>query len=130
MTKRQGLLAISVNAATTILVVAGCVSQDGEGDNGTGFNYRDKFYGLSSAEVRSDRLGPVLDRDVGFRDTSTDVRAILDVDPATAVAARVHDVPGTPADDGVAWLLASPDADLTVDPWADPGLVVAIYPDR
>jgi hypothetical protein len=120
-----------VSAVAIMLVVVRYASQGGgEGANGSGFDYRDEFYGMSSAEVRSDRLGPVLDRDVRFRDTRADVRAIVDVDPSTAVAARLQDVGGTPAEDGVAWLLMSPDADLAADPWADPDLVVALYPDQ
>jgi hypothetical protein len=131
VSKPLGVIAVSVSAlAVTMLVAVGYFSQRGVGENGAGFNYRDKFYGMSGAEVRSDRLGPFLDRDIGFHDASTDVRAIVDVAPDTAVAARVRDVGGTPAEDGVAWLLMSPVADLAANPWADPDLVVAVYPNQ
>ena len=81
----------------------------GEGSHGAGFNYRDEFYGMSGAEIRADRLGPALDRDMPIMDSRTDVREIFGIDAGIAVAAYLCVVGGTPAENGAAWLLMSPD---------------------
>ncbi|HLL51317.1 MAG TPA: hypothetical protein VK356_11675 [Thermomicrobiales bacterium] len=111
-------------------LLAGCQSQNGEGETGSGFNYRGEFYGMAGAEVRRDRLGVVLRRDVEFRDTTIDVRSITGIEPDTAVAALIRDAGGTPAEGGVAWLLMSPKDDLAANPWSDPDLAAALYPER
>ena len=98
----------------------------GEGENGAGFNYRGEFYGMSGAEIRADRLGPVLDRDIPIMDTSTDVREVLGIDPATAVAAYLRDAGGTAAQNGAAWLLMSSDPEVAADPWAHPDVSEAL----
>ena len=121
--KVQRHRAVVVAGLAAVLVVGvvadfALVGNEGEGTSGAGFTYRDDFYGLSGAEVRSDRLGPVMDRDVPIMDTTTDVREVLGVDPEIAVAARLTDIGGTAAEDGAAWLLMSPDPDVAADPWA------------
>ena len=111
-----GLVAVVLGTGT--LAGFALIGGDGEGPNGAGFTYRGDFYGMSGAEVRPDRLGPVMDRDVLIMDTTTDVREVLGIDPGTAVAARITDIAGTAAEDGVAWLLMSPDQHVAADPWA------------
>ena len=108
--------------------LAGLALRDsgGEGANGAGFTYRGDFYGMSGAEVRPERLGPVLERGVPAMDTRTDVREILGIDPAVAVAAHFRDVGGTAAEEGAAWLLMSPQQDVVADPWADPDVSDAV----
>jgi hypothetical protein len=130
VTRGRAILAGAVLAVGLGLVaaLAYASAQNGEGANGAGFDYRGQFYSMSGAEVRRERLGPVLDRSVALRDTSTDVRAILDIDPGIAVAARVHDMGGTASEGRSAWLLMSPDVDLAADPWSDADLVSAVHP--
>jgi hypothetical protein len=126
-----------ISAVAAVVVVAGgslaglaLRGGGGEAPNGAGFNYRDQFYGMSGAEIRPGRLGPVLDRDIPIMDTSTDVREVLGIDPATAVAAYLHDVGGTAAENGGAWLLMSPDQELAADPWGHPGVSDALNDPR
>ena len=121
-----GLLAVvlGTGAVAGFALIAG----DGEGPNGSGFTYRGDFYGMSGAEVRPDRLGPVMDRNVPMMDTTTDVREVLGIDPGTAVAARLTDIAGTAAEDGAAWLLMSPDQEVAADPWAHPEVADALSP--
>jgi hypothetical protein len=120
-------MVVCVLLLSTALLVS-CEDQNGEGETGSGFNYRGEFYGMSGAEVRRDRLGVVLHRDVQFRDTTTTVRVIIGIEPDTAVAARIRGAGGTPAEGGVAWLLMSPEDDLTANPWSDPDLAASVYP--
>ena len=132
MAHRRLAAAVSVLAVTS---AAGAVAVErlsgrGEGPSGTGLRYGGAFYLLSGAEVLDARLGPVLDRDVPFQDTSTALRGIVDVDPSVAVAALVRDVGGTPSAGGSAWLLLSPDEDLAARPWADPALAAAVHAER
>jgi hypothetical protein len=129
----QGAVVKNRTVMTVLLstaLLAGCQGQNGEGETGSGFNYRGLSYGMSGAEVRRDRLGAVLRRDVEFRDTTTDVRTITGIEPDTAVAALIRDAGGTPAEGGVAWLLMSPKDDLAANPWSDPELADAVYPDQ
>jgi hypothetical protein len=125
-----------MSAAATVdvagAVLAGFALRGGGGaaPNGAGFHYRDEFYGMSGAEIRADRLGPVLDRDVPILDTRTDVREVLGIDPATAVAAYLRDMGGTAAENGAAWLLMSPDREVAADPWAHPGVSDALNDPR
>ncbi len=116
-----------------VVVVAGVagfavLGSDGEGPNGSGFTYRGDFYGLSGAEVRTERLGPVLERDVPIMDTTADVREVVGVDPEIAVATHLTDVGGTSAQGDGAWRLMSPDAEVTADPWAHPDVMDAVNP--
>ena len=119
-------LAVAAVAAAASVVLQGAGEQ--ENSNGTGATYRGAFYSLSAGEVRADRLGAVLARDLGFQDTTTDLRVIRGIEPHTAVAARIAYAPGTPAERGPAWLLMSPDPDLAADPWATPGLAAVLHP--
>jgi hypothetical protein len=129
MTGRALSILVAVVAAILLLAAAwGYLSTRGWGENGSGFNYRGEFYLMSSAEVRADWLGPLLDRDVPFRDTVTDVRAIEGVAADVGVAAKVHDFGGTPAENGVAWLVMSPDPDIVANPWSHPALTTALHP--
>jgi hypothetical protein len=106
------------------------MSQRGHGESGVGFTYRGEFYRETDAEVRDERLGSFLERDLAIRDTTTDVRAITGLDPETAVAARIRDSPSGPSKDGVAWLLMVRDDDLAAVPWSDPELAAAVYPEK
>lgn len=103
-------------------------AREDDNSNGTGANYRGEFYSLSAGEVRGDRLGAVLERDLGFQDTTIDLREIDGVDPGTAVAAHIAYAPGTPAERRPAWLLMTPDPDLAADPWTNPDLAAALRP--
>lgn len=117
-----GVLAIGAVASIYI------VGNDGQGPSGSGFTYRGDFYAMSGAEIRPDRLGPVIDRDVPIMDTTTDVREVLGIDAETAVAARVVDIGGSAAEDGAAWLLMSPDPEVAADPWAHSEVAGALIP--
>lgn len=117
---------VALLAALAVPVTLLLESRQGQGESGNGFTLRGEFYLMSGAEVREERLGAVLDRAVPIRDTTADVRAITGVDPGVAVAALVHDMAGTPAADGSAWLLMSPDEDLAADPWSDDDLAGAV----
>ncbi len=130
--QRRRAVAVAGLAAGVLVVGAvaslALVGSDGEGPSGTGFTYRGDFYGMSGAEVRPDRLGPVTDRDVPIMDTTTDVREVLGIDAETAVAARIVNAAGTAAEDGVAWLLMSPDPDVAANPWTHAEVAGAIIP--
>lgn len=104
------------------------IDPDGQGANGTGFTYRGEFYGLSGAEVRAERLGDVLDEEVAFQDTTTEVRRITGVSADVAVAAliSVPEVGSGQAEQ--AWLLLSPEPHLAADPWSDAELSSAVQP--
>jgi hypothetical protein len=132
MVQRRRAVAVAGLAASVLVVgaVAGfaVIGSDGEGPNGSGFTYRDDFYGMSGAEVRPDRLGPVLDRDVPIMYTTTDVREVLGIDAELAVAARLVNAGGTAAEGGAAWLLMSPDPEVAADPWAHPEVADALNP--
>ncbi|MGD8202000.1 hypothetical protein ACQE98_15280 [Ornithinimicrobium sp. W1679] len=101
---------------------------DGQGANGTGFTYKGEFYGLSGAEVRPERLGDVLEEDVAFQDTTTDVRRIAGVSADVAVAALISlpEIGGGPAEP--AWFLLSTAPDLAADPWSDAELSSVVQP--
>ena len=132
MTGRRRL----VLAVVVLTAAAGCLAgvllvtlhERGQGPSGSGLTYRGEFYAMSGAEVRQDRLGPVIDRDVPVMDATTDVREISGVDPDLAVAAHLSDIGGTAAEDGAAWLLMSPDADVAADPWAHAEVADAVEP--
>jgi hypothetical protein len=125
---RGVIAAVAVAAVATVASVVLQGAREQENSNGTGANYRGEFYSLSAGEVRAARLGAVLARDLGFQDTTTDLRVIRGIDPHTAVAARIAYAPGTPAERGPAWLLMSPDPDLAADPWATPDLQAVLRP--
>ncbi len=101
---------------------------DGEGASGAGFTYRGEFYALSDAEVRVDRLGDVLDEDVAFQDTTTEVRLIIGVSADIAVAALINVPEVGPGEARQTWLLLSPEPDLAADPWSDAELSLAVQP--
>ncbi|CAA9381776.1 MAG: hypothetical protein AVDCRST_MAG32-1713 [uncultured Nocardioides sp.] len=128
--RRPRAVALAATAVLVLGAVAGfaLMGSDGEGATGSGFTFRGDFYSLSGAEVRSDRLGPVMDRDVPIMDTTTDVREVLGINPDIAVAARLTDVGGTAAEGGAAWLLMSPDPDVAADPWSYPDVADALNP--
>lgn len=120
------LLGVTLILAAWLLTQV--VDPDGEGASGTGLTYRGEFYLLSDAEVRPDRLGEVLERDVAFQDTTTVVRLITDMSPEVAVAALLprHDGRGDEARQ--TWLLLSPQPGLAADPWSEAGLSDAVHP--
>lgn len=130
--QRRRAVAVAGVAAGVLIVGAvasfAVVRSDGEGPSGSGFTYRNEFYAMSGAEVRSDRLGPVMERNVPIMDTTTDVREVFGVDAEIAVAARLVNVGGTAAADGAAWLLMSPDPDVASDPWAHSEVAGALTP--
>lgn len=112
-----------------VWVVRLTVDPAGEGSSGTGLTYDGEFYLLSGAQVRPDRLGPVLADDVAFQDTTTQLRAITGVRADVAVAALL-DVPRLgSARPQQAWQLLSPEPDLAADPWSDGLLSLAVQPD-
>ena len=128
--RMAGLLLVTGVLLGSLAFLLVNMSQRGQGENGVGFTYRGEFYSQTDAEVRPERLGPFLERDVRIRDTTTDVRAITGLDPETAVAAQIRDSPSGPSKDGVAWLLMTRDDDLAAVPWSDPGLAAAVYPEE
>ncbi len=109
-------------------VLIRAVDPDGRGASGAGFTYRGDFYALSSAEVRPDRLGDVLDEQVPFQDTTTEVRRILGVSPDVAVAARLSPPEVGSGQGEQTWLLLSPAPDLAADPWSDRELSSVVQP--
>ena len=127
---------VVISAVAALVVTGGLLAGfalrggGGEAPNGAGFTYLDTFYWMSGAEIRPDRLGPVLDRDIPIMDTSTDVREVLGIDPATAVAAKLRDIGGTAAQNGAAWLLMSPDPEVAADPWSHVGVSDALIVPR
>lgn len=104
------------------------IDPDGQGANGTGFTYRGEFYGVSGAEVRPERLGDVLDEDVAFQDTTTDVRRIAGVSADVAVAALISLPEVGTGQAEPAWFLSSPTPDLAADPWSDAELSSVVQP--
>ncbi len=113
------------------LLVLGCVlvvEPRGQGANGTGLSYRGEFYVLSGAEVQPERLGHVLDEDVAFQDTTTEVRRIAGVRPDVAVAALISLPEGRTGKAEPAWSLLSPKPDLAADPWSDAELSSVVQP--
>ncbi|MGD8202425.1 hypothetical protein ACQE98_17425 [Ornithinimicrobium sp. W1679] len=101
---------------------------DGQGANGTGFTYRGEFYGVSGAEVRPERLGDVLEQDVAFQDTTTDVRRIAGVGAEVAVAALISLPEVGTGQAEPAWFLSSPVPELAADPWSDAELSSVVQP--
>ena len=122
------LLASGVLLVSLALLLVN-ISQRGHGETGVGFTYRGEFYSQTGAEVRRERLGSFLEREVRIRDTTTDVRAITGIDPETAVAAWIRDSPSGPSKDRAAWLLMTRDEDLAAVPWSNPELAAAVRPE-
>jgi hypothetical protein len=123
-------MVLAVVAAGAVAVGAWTVVAESGEDNasGNGLDYRARFYGLSPAEVRGDRLGPFLARDIAFRDVATDLGLIGGVDADTAVAAWIEQAPGTAAEHRPAWLAMASDPDAAADPWSSPGVAPALRP--
>ena len=123
-----GALVVGVTVLVLGWVLTLVLDPRGHGANGTGFSYRGEFYGLSGAEVRPERLGDVLDEDVAFQDTTTDVRRIVGVGADVAVAALISlpEVGSGTAEP--TWSLLSPDPDLASDPWSDAELSSVVQP--
>ena len=123
-----GGLVVGVSLLALGWVLTLVIDPEGQGANGTGFTYRGEFYAVSGAEVQPERLGDVLDEDVAFQDTTTDVRRIAGVSADVAVAALISLPEDGTGQARSAWLLSSPTPDLAADPWSDPGLSPVIQP--
>lgn len=123
-----GGVVVGVALLLTSWVLQLVLDTAGQGANGAGFTYKSEFYALSDAEVRPERLGAVLEEDVAFQDTTTDVRRITGVSADVAVAALVSVPPVGSSQAKQAWLLLSPEPDLAADPWSDAELSSAIQP--
>ena len=61
-TRRAAVIAGISAVVLVVSTVAGfaLIGSEAEGSSGSGFIYRDDFYGLSGAEVPPDRLRPVM----------------------------------------------------------------------
>lgn len=123
-----GGLVIGVSLLLLGWVLTLVMNPDGQGANGTGLTYRGEFYGVSGAEVRPERLGDVLEEDVAFQDTTTDVRRIAGVGADVAVAALISLPEVGTGQAEPAWFLSSPVPDLAADPWPDAELSSVVQP--
>ena len=123
-----GGLAMGVAVLLFGWLLAVVIDPGGVGATGNGFTYRGQFYGLSDAQVRPERLGGVLDKNVAYQDTTAEVRLITGVSADVAVAASISVAEAGANQARQGWLLLSPDPDLAANPWSDAELSSAIQP--